>query len=341
MDHVHEEDRSTYYLEQLCMIGMCAALGGVAIAMGPRGMLDKILAPKFHLPVLLGGYALLALAAVRAVALWQSVGKIGSIPAQHHNHDHEHGHDHEHASTTEPHVHSHEAGHDCGDCDDHDHAGLAVPHDHDHDHGHSHSWNPLRYVFLMLPVVLFFLNLPNQGLLASGEQDVQGLGGSEYGKGGDPNVLGASMVGLGVLPPGSSVFSTLGAWAAAQAKEGDVIHLAFKELDEAAYDTQRRAYYQGRQGSLKGQLAHTADDRIFSLVRYKMTCCAADAIPVRVVIVAPQSVRDIQQNKWVEVTGQIQFRDRPDHNNEIVPVLQVSSMKNIREIPPEPSIYLP
>src|SRR5208283_5592873 len=137
--------------------------------------------------VLIAGIVLLILVAIRAVGLWRSVGPAagGAVLAHDHHHgpgekcshDHGHdcGHDHDHA-----HDHAHEAGHDCG----HDH-GHNHDHDHDHDpghehehhhahshgpgddHGHDHGFSPWRYIILLLPVVLYFLNLPNQGFSAS------------------------------------------------------------------------------------------------------------------------------------------------------------------------------
>src|SRR5262249_6847626 len=118
---------------------------------------------------------LLALVVIRAVAVWRSVD------AAPHTHDHDHDHEH--------------CGHDHGDCGhEHEHGiqsatqttgfsaaatppALSAPvHHHDHDHGHNHShdhghdhdhgWAPWRYVVLLLPVVLYFLNLPNQGFTA-------------------------------------------------------------------------------------------------------------------------------------------------------------------------------
>lgn len=160
-DHSHE-DRVSYFAEQLSTIGICGALGAVAIMLYSQDTLKLFLDSKFHLPVLLGGIVLLGLVAVRAVAVWQLAG----VPAANHNHDHQHDHGHEHGHHHD-HDHAHEhgeaCGHEHGDCGHiHDHA-----HDHGHehanDHGHDHAWNPWRYAVLLLPIVLFFLGLPNQG----------------------------------------------------------------------------------------------------------------------------------------------------------------------------------
>src|SRR5438034_11297196 len=59
-----------YYLGQIFTIGMCGALGGVAVMIWARGQLTLILNPAFHLPVLLGGAALLVLTTLRALTLW-------------------------------------------------------------------------------------------------------------------------------------------------------------------------------------------------------------------------------------------------------------------------------
>src|SRR6516164_885722 len=117
MAHVHTAgDKNVYYLDQLCTIGFCGALGVVQILLWNYGVLNMILDPKFHLPVLLSGIVLAALAVVRGVSLWTAVGR---AKAHSHNHACDHDHDHEHV-----HEHSHE------------HEGIASSHVHSHEHGH-------------------------------------------------------------------------------------------------------------------------------------------------------------------------------------------------------------
>jgi WD40 repeat protein len=201
--HDHDAERSTYYLEQLSNIGICGALGGVCIMLYVQQKLGIILNSKFFLPVLLGGIALLVMVVVRAIAVWQSAGQ--TAHAHDHGHDHEHdhscghehhhdcGHEHEHAHQHGPacdHDHGHEhavtaeAHHGGHATHSHDHGITTEPlavappheeHDHgseslgEHDHGHDHGWSPWRYAVLLLPVMLFLLNLPSSGGLASGE----------------------------------------------------------------------------------------------------------------------------------------------------------------------------
>src|SRR5262245_1681405 len=180
MAHTHEHDHEGYFLDQLFSIALCGALGAIAVLMFVRKkMLTIILAPAFHPYVLAGGIALLVLGAIRAIALWKYAGEIGhhhdehdgpcehescgqnhqhhdhepkgaalgldvmAQPDKHGHHEHDHGHHHDHG-----YAHSHNHGHH--------------HHSHDHDHGHDHGWAPWRYTVLMLPVVLFLLNLPNE-----------------------------------------------------------------------------------------------------------------------------------------------------------------------------------
>ena len=54
----------------------------------------------------------------------------------------------------------------------------------------------------------------------------------------------------------------------------------------------------------------------FSLIRYKINCCAADATPLKAVILLDpkgKATLPIQQyrDKWVDVTGVVAFRARP------------------------------
>src|SRR3954447_5410528 len=83
MAHAHEQtatisppatdDVGTYYLDQLFTIAVCGALAGVTIMLWQSNLLGRMLHPKFHIWVLGGGLALLALVVIRAVAVWRSV----------------------------------------------------------------------------------------------------------------------------------------------------------------------------------------------------------------------------------------------------------------------------
>lgn len=326
----HHEDQRAYYLEQIGTIVLSAILGGIAVLAYEQGMLQFMLATKFHLPVLIGGITLLVLAAVRTVAFVTAVRRGAAHEHECCGHDHvhadgeacchDHAHDHHHAHE---HVHDHDHAHEHA----HDHAHAhAVDHDHHHEHaaatglleepsakpaaavagghdcGHDHGFSPWRYAILLLPVVLYALNLPNQGFAnLSDDTDVSGMGGMH------------------------------------DVAEKGTVHLDFQELERAGYSPVTRAAYEGYTGVLKGQFASTGDPQIFRLVRFKMTCCAADAVPLRVMIVAPKPVTHVTDLQWVEVRGQIQFRAQKHANGqeEFVPVLQIKDNKDIVLTQPE------
>jgi hypothetical protein len=260
-DHSHG-DRNAYYLNQLFTIAVCGALGGVAIMLWWNGTIRLLLHPKFFLWTLLGGITLLVLVVLRAIAVWRSVDELAAVPDHTHDHDHcDHDHDHCHHH----HDHDHEHGHD-------------PSHDHDHEHG----WAPWRYVVLLLPVVLYFLNLPNQGFSAD-------AGGSDLS---DLSLSGQAFV----------------------SSRGQV-SVGFVELQQASLTPESREYYEGKTVTLTGQYSGH-DPRRFTLVRYKIACCAADAVRLNAVIMVNDKSSekvdpDKYRNVWVQVTGRIRFFQKP------------------------------
>jgi hypothetical protein len=164
MAHTHANEPG-YYLDQLCTIGVSAGLGGVCLVLWWTSALG-LLADPFHVAVLLGGCALLIVALVRGVTLWSSFTPGNSAEHEHGHHHHE-DHEHEHQQHHhEDHKHHHHLHHEDGHGHahhhhhhDHDHAHAHAAHD--HDHGHGHGWNPIRYVFLLLPIVLFMVRMPS------------------------------------------------------------------------------------------------------------------------------------------------------------------------------------
>jgi hypothetical protein len=312
MAHVHEKD-GNYFIEQLCTIGVCGALGGVAITMWaiPNGLF--FLAPQFQAPfgepwlspVLWGGIAIVAFVLVRAVAVWISVGTPSAADSHDHTHEHDHAHDHHH-----------DHAHDDAICDHaHDHAHVhagSEPHALPNDHGHEHGWAPWRYVVLLLPVGFYFLNLI--------PLDIQ------------------SHANINTDLADSS--------GTVAAKGGDVIH-AFLELDRASNTPQSRKDYEGRIAQVIGQADVNADSRRFGLVRYKVSCCVADRIPLKMVV----EVRDDSdkgkrfnaqtlKDKWVKVTGMVQFRTFRG-TEEYVTVLSVDAkdLEVLAKTPPDPFVY--
>ena len=95
-DHDHGQMARDYYLGQLLTILICGAYGIVAILMYRADMLKHILVPEFWKPIAIAGSTVLALAAVRGIAVWIEAGK----PFAHADcgHDHGPGDDHSHGS---------------------------------------------------------------------------------------------------------------------------------------------------------------------------------------------------------------------------------------------------
>jgi hypothetical protein len=386
--HSHSQNDAVYYIEQLCTLGICAMLGGVTVMLYYQNLLKFILAPKFFLPVLWGGYTLLALVVLRAISLWTSTGKVAN---NNHNHDHDHsdcahhacGHEHEHG-----HDHHHDHAHT------HDHA-----HNHDHDHGHDHGWNPWRYTILLLPIVLYFLNLPNAGFGATkvntGDLDAgqgrfvenAGLKITRNEKRDGIEVVRVVRDGAGekagikigdlitqitpdkgdrkqITTKGMSLDDAVKALGGpvgskvtlAVIHEGedkpqdlelthaeDILAVGFKELENASFRPDTRQAFEGRTVRIVGQYARGNTDRSFGLVRLKMTCCAADAIQINLVIMfdpnSKENLPSLNANDWVEVTGRVQFLKRKDRD-EYATVLILNSAADVRPHAPEDNYYL-
>ncbi len=319
-------------------------------------------------------------------------------------HDHDHGHTHEHgAACDHTHDHDHEHGHTHGHDHAHAHGG--------HDHGHDHGWNPWRYIVLLLPVVLYFLNLPNSGFSASymmrgmhtGELDsgaaigrsVENTGmridkptGQDYPlvaaltEGGPAAKAGLQLkdtlvsvtkttdndgkplakpetIDFKGMPIEQVVASLAGKpqtkldlavdrgtekQKVEVTRKADIIDLQFLELNDAALSPERRAFYSGKIGRLKGQFLQGANGRMFSLARIRIRCCAADTTMLNIIIllddkVPPGSLEKIKPQDWVQVTGEIQFR-KLKNRDEYQTVMLVSHASDIQPTDPDPEVYL-
>ncbi len=272
-DHSHDHGASEYFLEHLLMIFICGAFGIVAVLMYSFNRLNQMLVESFHVPVLVGGIALLFFTAVRGLALWQEAGKL--------------------SAAREPHVHG-------PDCDhSHDHAHSHSGHSHaDHDHG-GIFW---RVVVLAFPLLLFLMGLPNEGF--SKEWVERRLGKDE----------------------------ALGTLAEVKAKDGDAVAFDFNEIAMAAHEPARRAALEGRKVTLVGQYKQLGN-REFTLFLLKMTCCAADQIPLKAQIVATFTPYAFKFQDWVEVTGVLQFVENPA-TKQFLPVVRVSKETDIKPTTP-------
>ena len=274
MGQTHDHHHGDYYVEQLCTIGICLGLGFICtklflaqyglLGVPQRKILNLLLVGRLHPFVLSGGIILLALVAVRAVAVWVAAGHLGKKPRPVSVSDHE---DHPHEVCEHEHEHREACGHDAEACC-----------------GHEHAWSPWRYAVLLLPVVLFFLDHPNESYATLGSKGVK--------------------VG--------EVSSDVGAVA----DTGVDFQVGFQELERAAYTSESRNVYQGKTVELIGQYVPGANDWTFGLVRYKMNCCAADAIPLSALTMLDRSSTEKLPadlgGKWVKVQGQVQFRERRD-----------------------------
>jgi hypothetical protein len=320
--HAHGEGEGTFFLDQLFTILSAGAVGTVAILMyyvrDEKGnpFLSHILVPMFFPWVLGGGIAILLMACIRGVAVWQLAGQRRAelATAEAGGHDHAHSHAHSHGDEC-GHDHAHE-----GECD----------HDHSHSHAHAHSragdeegahdhgWAPWRYMVIAIPVFLYFLGLPRAEF-----SDVARDRQRSMGELSNPNRKALSLIAGGPVMT-----------RALRKSEPRTLQLGFKELAEAAALPARHDTYEGDIGIIRGQFAPLpGNDREFTLVRWNMTCCRADAIALETRIVAPDPVR-IDNQAWVTVKGTISFEK--NDRGKWIPVLTLQSNSDI-EVGGEPT----
>jgi hypothetical protein len=328
MAHSHShDDQTNFYVEQIFTIAVCGAIGGVMVILYTRPILTAMLSADQHPRVLFGGIGLILLVLIRAAYVWIAAGQTAAKKANgshDHGHAHNHNHDHDHAHCDHDHNHEHgHADHDHADCDhDHHHESVTAAghHDHFHDnhgHVHEHGWAPWRYALLILPVVLFLIGLPNSSMSAFGESGID-----------------ADLSGLSNTAAKETKFT-----------------IGFNQLERAALNQSSRTNMAGTVVSLTGQYRGDRPDR-FTLVRFKRTCCAADAIPLKAVImIDPEKAKKFSinpntyRNQWVRVTGRVEF-SQVGNSNEYVPVIilepesqEYLTSKNVKLVDPDPNPY--
>ena len=114
-------------------------------------------------------------------------------------------------------------------------------------------------------------------------------------------------------------------------------------LQQAAYTPASRRYYEGKVVQIIGQYARGGNDRTFTLVRFKITCCGADAQQLNVVIQldpqTPGNLSHIKDVAWVKVTGRITF-GRSKDRDEYVTMLIVASPDDVKATDPDPRVYI-
>jgi hypothetical protein len=319
--HHHGESLRDYFTEQLLTILVCGMFGFAAIQMYRDSRLG-FLVEQFHGPVLWGGIGILVMVILRAISVWKEAGEYQAQAAHGAdcNQDHAHGVDCNHV---------HIPGQD-----EHDHSHA------DHGHGHDMSWLFARMLILVFPVALFFLGLPPatfspQGQLEKVGDDTAFAGDTladlvkdatveEQKYEGDGLVTRTLKTKTGLrlretpLPNGKVKFELLG---------GQPLGIKFNELNDAAYDPGKREGLQGKVAILEGRFKRLADKE-FSLFRMKMTCCQADAVPLKVRIIVPQALSGFEDFNWVQVKGQIQFLQIPGQD-QYVPVLMVADVSDV------------
>lgn len=309
MAHDHHDhgvdDTREYYTEQLLTIFVCGLFGFAAVRLYQTGVLKDVLrlAPQFEVSVLVGGLALLALVAVRAVCVWREAGQTQGT-AHAHGHVHHHDHDHDHG-----HGHDHVHGPDCNHDHDHGHHAHAPGDDHGHDHshddhGHSHdlAWVFTRMLVLFFPVALFLIGVPNQGF---SKEYLERLVGTDQALSGD--------------------FSN--------AARGDGTVMSFNDIRAAASDDDKRAALEGKVGIIEGLLQPIGQNQ-FTLYKLKRACCASDAVPLKLQVITPTALSGFQKGEWVRVKGEVRFYGPPGSAQKL-PVIVVADITDVQRAPPQ------
>jgi hypothetical protein len=179
---------------------------------------------------------------------------------------------------------------------------------------------------LLVPICLYLLGEPSKDPSVAGVHssfDVQGEAPLYV------RLVGSSTSPLEALPALAAL--------APDRIDGPVPDRGLRELESAAYEPELRQRWSGQAVRVKGQFSPKTD-HIFFVARYRIQCCAADAIPVAVGVVSKESVAGFAPNDWVEVTGRIAFQEvRP---GTFVTILQVPERRLVKTTAPDSNPYI-
>ena len=209
------------------------------------------------------------------------------------------------------------------------------------------SWLFARMLILAFPVLLYFIGLPNSGfskerqILLTGNETALGtndlrrfLEGATVVEG--PKDENGSTVR--VLKTKSGLKIRERTYLAGGEPKLELISEAgtprrFNELNDAALNEGKRKYMEGETVILEGRFKRLADKE-FSLFRMKMTCCAADTVPLKVRIVVPQALSNFSDFDWVTVKGQLQFL-QVQGQDRYIPVIMVANNNDVAKTQPK------
>jgi hypothetical protein len=323
--HAHGETENTYFLDQLCTIAVCGLIGFTAVGLYMKGWLQTkfLLNPRFHEPVLIAGIVLVAMAVLRAIAVWRLAGdaRAAQLAAEqgdecgHDHHEEECGHEHSHGHD---HAHGHGHGHDHAQSHGHDHAHGPAEND-DEAMAHDHGWSPWQYAVLIIPAVLYFMGLPQDGYnMLRLKEDLKEVAL-------DPAKANQrlALANLG----GGTVLAAM--------KKNKPQRFTFSQLQVSSTQPVARERLDGMTVILEGQFRRSpSSDREFQLFRVQVSCCGSDAITLQARIIAPEPLQGFQDMEWVEIEGELTYQ-KVSGRDRWVPVIKIPSMKNIiKEDPP-------
>jgi len=363
-DHTHSHDHDhggdTYFIDQLCMVGLSGAFGMICLCLWflQYSMLQLMLGEQFHYYVLASGVVLVTLAALRGVILWNQSRDPHFKGGCDHDHDHHaQGHSHEHHHHEHDHGiqagapthqalqtelklvqhsadcgHSHAPGESCGH--DHDHHHAAAGHHHDHDEtDHDHGWAPWRYVVILVPIILFLLGLPNK--LPS----IETKGDSIFAISPEAETyVRLTTLGDDTL----SQVALIGMYANAMHYEDKnaqfVEKVIYKTVEDMASSADKRAHWKDKYIEVRGQYAPMqGSNQVFQLVRHKISCCANDAVQLNVPMVCSEPITNIALSDWIKVKGRVDFRES---NGAFRTVVIIGKAKDIEKCPPDANPYI-
>jgi hypothetical protein len=133
-----------------------------------------------------------------------------------------------------------------------------------------------------------------------------------------PAISATRIVGLAAVPQ-TGPLGALPVLVGVLRADAEAPEVKFYDLEVAGTNPSMRAYYEGKRVKLTGRYA-PLDETSFTLVRFRYTCCGADATPLKArIVLAKAASADTKRvlpvaaltGKWVRVTGRVHFWTQP------------------------------